>query len=65
MLKEFDRAHVGFADHGATAKLNITDTWPPTAQCENTMQRFGLASFVSGVDLYLLLASPFHVRGPL
>ena len=29
------------------------------------MQRVGLASFVSGAGLYLVLASPFHVGGPL
>jgi hypothetical protein len=29
------------------------------------MQRVGLASFVSGAGLYLVLASPFRGEGPL
>jgi hypothetical protein len=39
----------------------IRDIWPWISQCENPMHRVGLASFVYGTDLHLVLASHFHI----
>ena len=36
-----------------------------SANCGYSMQKCGLANFISGADLYRMLASPFHVGRPL
>jgi hypothetical protein len=43
----------------------ITDIEPRRAHCGTSIQKVGSASFVSGATLYFVLASPFHLGGPL
>ena len=65
MSNLLEKAYVIFEAYHARVYFLITVTWLQSPRSGNLMQKAQLASFVSGAGLHLVLASPFHFRGPL